>query len=289
MIKVSIIVPVYNVDKYLNKGLDSLINQTLREIEIICINDGSTDNSQQILEEYTKRDPRIIVINKRNEGQSIARNIGIDNATGEYIGFMDSDDWVDLDYFEKLYNNAKENNADIAAASIVRTNGFKSKPHIKISNSVIVSDFAQKLEICDIPDHSYVCNKIYKLDKLKEHKIKFEEGIIYEDVIFTPIVMHKLEKLITVPNINYYYLRRPNSTVQQRNKKANRDSVYAHQKAEEFFKEHNIDISKYSTITKRYKFLGFSIFKIRTKKDTTTYSLFNIIKFRKRKQKKDGY
>ena len=99
--KVSIIIPVYNVEQYLPKCLDSIINQTLKDIEIICINDGSIDNSLSILKEYASKDDRIIIIDKENEGQGIARNLGIKKAKGKYIGFVDPDDWVDIQMFEK--------------------------------------------------------------------------------------------------------------------------------------------------------------------------------------------
>ena len=97
MNKCSIIIPVYNVEKYLPKCLDSIVNQTYKNIEIICINDGSTDNSLKILEEYAQKDERIKIINQENQGVSVARNVGIDNATGDYILFVDSDDWIDRD------------------------------------------------------------------------------------------------------------------------------------------------------------------------------------------------
>lgn len=100
MAKISIIVPVYNTEKFLEKCLNSLINQTLKDIEIICINDGSTDKSLQILEKFANKDKRIQIINQTNSGLSVARNIGIKKAKGEYIGFVDSDDWVDLNFFE---------------------------------------------------------------------------------------------------------------------------------------------------------------------------------------------
>lgn len=112
--KISIIVPVYNVEKYLSKCLNSLINQTLAELEILCVNDGSTDNSAKILADFAKMDSRIKVFFQENSGQSAARNLAIERATGEYLGFVDSDDWVDLDYFEKLYNTAKKYDCDIA-------------------------------------------------------------------------------------------------------------------------------------------------------------------------------
>ena len=101
-VKVSVIVPVYNTEKYLQKCLDSLINQTLKDIEIICINDGSTDNSENIIRMFAKEDSRIKLINQENKKQGAARNAGMKIATGEYIGFVDSDDYVDLNYFERL-------------------------------------------------------------------------------------------------------------------------------------------------------------------------------------------
>ena len=113
--KISVIVPCYNVEGYIKKGLDSLINQTLKEIEIILINDGSTDDTINILREYEKKDKRIIIIDKKNEGVSKARNDGLKISTGEYIAFMDSDDWYELNTLELMYNKAKENDYDIVA------------------------------------------------------------------------------------------------------------------------------------------------------------------------------
>ena len=115
MPKVSVIIPVYNTERYLRRCLDSVCNQTLSDIEIICINDCSTDNSLDILKEYADKDKRIKIINfKENKGAAVARNTGIDIVNGEYIGFIDSDDFVDSDFYEKLYNTASENNSDIA-------------------------------------------------------------------------------------------------------------------------------------------------------------------------------
>ena len=120
--KVSIIVPIYKTEKYLKRTLDSLTNQTLDEVEIICVNDGSPDNSLQILKEYKEKyaDKNIVIIDKKNEGVWKARIDGIKVATGEYIAFTDSDDYVEPDFVEKLYNNAKENSADIAICGFKR-------------------------------------------------------------------------------------------------------------------------------------------------------------------------
>ena len=108
MIKVSVIVPVFNTEKYKEKCLNSLINQTLQDIEIICVNDGSTDKSADIIKKFANKDSRFKLINQENKKQGAARNTGMKIAKGEYIGFVDSDDWVDLEYYEKLYNAAKK-------------------------------------------------------------------------------------------------------------------------------------------------------------------------------------
>ena len=114
MKKVSVIVPVYNVEKYLSRCLESLINQSLKDIEIICINDGSTDNSLQILKQFAYKDNRIKIINQTNSGQSVARNKGLAIASGKYIGFVDSDDWIDNDYYEKMFETIERTNSDFA-------------------------------------------------------------------------------------------------------------------------------------------------------------------------------
>ena len=139
-ILVSVIVPIHNSEKYLRACLDSLINQSLKEIEIICINDGSTDKSELILDEYKSKDKRIIVINQNNSGQSSARNKGIKIAQGEYIGFVDSDDFIDLNYYEKLYNYAHYNDAEIAVSGIIRFHKFRKKFHLKFEQSSITKN-----------------------------------------------------------------------------------------------------------------------------------------------------
>ena len=113
MAKVSIVVPIYNVEKYLDRCIKSLINQTLYDIEIILINDGSTDSSKEIAERYSKNDSRIILINKENEGGSIARNIGLDYATSKYIMFLDSDDYYELNCVEEAYNKISADGSDV--------------------------------------------------------------------------------------------------------------------------------------------------------------------------------
>ena len=120
--KITVIVPVYNVENYLNKCLDSLINQTYKNLEIIVINDGSTDNSGIICQEYAQKDNRIIYVEKENGGQSEARNMGLDRMTGSYVTFVDSDDWVESDYVETLYQKITEYQTDIAVGNYCKFN-----------------------------------------------------------------------------------------------------------------------------------------------------------------------
>ena len=129
--KITVIIPVYNVEIYLADCLDSVLQQTLNEIEIICINDGSSDNSLEILKEYARKDSRIIIISQENKGLGSARNRGLEVATGEYVAFLDSDDWVDNNYYEKLYNTAKKYNSEIACAGFKRCTGQKKSLRLK--------------------------------------------------------------------------------------------------------------------------------------------------------------
>lgn len=281
MTKVSIIVPVYNVEKYLKRCLDSLVNQTLKDIEIICINDGSTDGSLAILDEYVRNDDRVVVINQENSGQSVARNRGIDVAKGEYLGFVDSDDWVSEDYFEKLHNSAIQNNAEIAVGGIIRLHRFNRRKFLTFAKETVTSDINLKFELCDMPEKSYVWNKIYKSSKLKEIGLKFEEGIVFEDCIFTPQALFYFDKMVTAPDTYYFYWRRSDSIVKQKDEKTLANMAYAHKKAQEFIEEHNIDISSHKPDCYRLKIFGLTVFKIRKKGPRKQYILFNIIKFGK--------
>ena len=154
--KVSVIIPVYNVEQYLRECLDSVVNQTLKDIEIICVNDGSTDNSLVILEEYAAKDERIKIVNKENGGLSSARNCAIPLARGEYIGFVDSDDWIDLDFYEKLYNTAKKYKAEIACANLYRVSNTKSKYFVKHRFCISSKRSSKKFRLAKIPDNNYV-------------------------------------------------------------------------------------------------------------------------------------
>lgn len=187
--KISIIVPIYNSEKYLREALTSLLEQTLSDIEIICVNDGSTDSSLSILEDFAKKDSRIVIISQENKGQSVARNEGLKVAKGEYIGFLDSDDWVAKDAFEKLYLNSS--GADIVIGNIcVAQNGEENHHDSYLS----LDNFSQKFDnICfshkDCSDFLFRIsvtpwNKIYRREFLSSNGINFPIGINFEDNVF---------------------------------------------------------------------------------------------------------
>lgn len=276
---ISLIIPVYNVEKYLARCLDSVINQTFKDLEIICIDDGSTDNSSDILQNYALKDERIVVIRQANAGLSAVRNVGISRAKGEYICFIDSDDWIDFDFCEKLYNSAEKHSADIAVAGIIRVNGRRKKYFLRFEKETVSRNLQEKFELCDVPERSYVWNKLYRLDKLRESRLKFLEGRVFEDIIFTPQVLYSLDRLVTVPGTFYYYRKNPNSIVMTKTDSNKKDRAFSFEEAEKFLKNHNINPELYETKLKRFKILGLSVFKIKTKGHRKQYILFNIFKF----------
>lgn len=277
MSKISIIVPVYNTETFLEKCLTSLINQTLSDIEIICINDGSTDNSLAILEKYAKEDSRIKIITQENSGQSVARNNGIKNATGEYIGFIDSDDYIDINFYEKLYNAAKNNDADISCATIIRKRPNAEKYRVHYEEEKIYTSLKEKLEACSIPKCCYVWNKIYKAEIIKDYP--FREGVYFEDVLWIPEVLKQANKLVSVPEINYYYMVNKNSTVKKTTPKKQQDSYNAKKYIIDFYKNNNLELSKKDrTLTKSIKYLfNIPVMKIKEFEKTETTYLFGFL------------
>ena len=282
-IKISIIVPVYNCAKYIKKCLDSLINQTFKNIEIILVNDGSTDNSEEIIQSYD--DNRIVYVKQKYQGPSAARNLGIDLAKGEYIGFVDSDDWIDADYYEKLYNAIAANNCDIATASILRERKQQQKYRIKYTEEKVFTTLQNKINACDIPNCCYVWNKLYKAQNLKAQK--FPEGVYFEDVFWLPNMIKNANNVVTVPNTNYHYWVNSNSIVKKNNKKKQDDSYIAHKRLVEFFDKHNLVLPKKErSITKSIiEFRNFPILKTKECDNVTTTYLFGFCPIYKSKRK----
>lgn len=206
-VKISVIIPVFNAEKYLLRCLESVSNQTLKEIEIICVNDGSSDKSFELLNEYATFDKRIKIINQKNEGSSSARNQGLKHAKGEFIGFVDADDTIEKDFFELLYANAKKYNTEIACGEIRRPDSVRKKDikNLVYNNIKTVKKTEQKYKLCRIPERCFIVNKIYKREPLINSGIEFPVGYTYEDIFWSHRAIHQLGKLVVVPNAIYNY------------------------------------------------------------------------------------
>lgn len=203
MMKVSVIVPVYNVEAYLERCLDSLVNQTCKEIEIIVVNDGSTDHSADIIERFDTKYEQIRVLNKPNGGLSDARNYGMPYATGEYIGFIDSDDYVDLDMYEKMYEVAKAENSDVVECNLHHS--FAEYEDTEIGEKI------QDRDRMLMDGRSVVWNKIYRREWLMHLGVQFPKGLIYEDVEFYAKLVPYIRTYSYVDGAYVHYVQRSSS------------------------------------------------------------------------------
>lgn len=208
MIQVSVIIPVYNTEKYLPKCLESVCNQTLKDIEIICVNDASPDGSLAVLQEYAKNDNRIKLINfTENKGAAAARNAGIDAATGEYIGFVDSDDFVDLDFYEKLYTKAKETDADAVKGNVYDCDENGENP--TLTDFYNMNDKIRKNKAYFYYGFT---SAIYKKALIETYKICFPEHIShFEDPYFSIQVAIYIDKIAFDDDARYFYVRHKSS------------------------------------------------------------------------------
>lgn len=209
MYKVSIIIPVFNSEKYLKKCLDSILSQTLNNIEIILIDDGSTDSSLDIIKNYANSHSNIKYRTKRNEGQAIARNLGIELSTGEFICFVDSDDYIEPTMLEILYQNATKNNSDIVICDYVED--YENK-HIQKKSLFIDADNLIKSYMVSVAGP---CSKIIKADLFKKNNLKFLENNIYEDLAIIPTLALYTNNISYCEKSFYHYIIRANSTMQQ--------------------------------------------------------------------------
>lgn len=223
---ISIIVPIYNVEKYLDRCINSIINQSYKNIEIILVNDGSTDNSLKICEKYKLIDDRVIIINKKNGGQSEARNFGINVAKGEYISFVDSDDLIHIDMYSILYSAIIKNDSDI---SICRYKKFNSNnidriihDSIQKKKNVIVKHVNNEYALSKCLNTKRITvsawSKLYKKDIFNE--IKFPYGTEMEDWAIIVDLMLKCKKVALINKELYYYYYRSNSTMNKRFKES---------------------------------------------------------------------
>jgi glycosyltransferase involved in cell wall biosynthesis len=226
MYDISVIIPVYNVERYLKECLNSVCNQTLENIEIICVNDGSTDSSESILNEYADKDDRIKIISQANQGLGAARNRGLENASAQYVYFLDSDDYIDLTTLEKLFNNAVSNSSDVVLFKFQNVDDNKNlhKRGIefkidKIFGDIDYNDFS--FTYSDVKRHVMnsafsACLKLYRRDFIE--KFRFPEALHFEDVPVHVQVMLEAEKISFVPEFLYYYRSNPDSILNSNTK-----------------------------------------------------------------------
>lgn len=216
MAEISIIVPVYNVSEYINQCIESLINQTFKDIEIIVIDDCGQDNSIIKVKKLAKTDKRIkIIYNKTNQGLAEARNIGLKHVTSEYVGFLDSDDWVAPNFYEKLYKDIKQYNADIAIGNVL----YYRKEQYSLSNEFVGQwNFRKSKKIITSPKEKqfniYACacwNKLYKTSLFKDYNLKYPKGLKIEDVPITTITTILAKKIVLVKDAILYYRQREGS------------------------------------------------------------------------------
>lgn len=227
--KVSVVVPIYNQEKYLEKGLKSLQNQTLKDIEIICVNDGSTDNSLKILQDIAKDDKRIKIINQQNQGSGCARNNGLKQAQGEYLAFLDPDDWLELNALEELYSKADKQNCDVVVFNFNKINEKDNQ----ITDYNIREKFLKPFNISENHNFNWkdikpcvfggiylaAWNKLYRMDFVRKNNLHFSKCSLAEDNVFV-IGATLSAKNIGYANKYYYnYLVHENSALRSKSDK----------------------------------------------------------------------
>jgi glycosyltransferase involved in cell wall biosynthesis len=262
--KVSIIVPVYNVENYLAKCLDSLINQTHQNIEILVVNDGSKDNSEQIIQDYAQKYPeKIKPFTKENGGLSDARNFGIDRATGDYIGFVDSDDYVTPTMFAEMANLAEKHQSKMVICNIqkVDQNGNVIQKLTQIPNMPEKIDLEENFSI--FSDLSYfACNKLFTKE-LFEGK-RFKKGVHFEDIQLIPQLLLECETIAQTQNFHYQYLERTDSITKTHTEKG-LDILKAVEAVENYFKDSNYshknkELKNFQIFEGIYSFLAYLAF-----------------------------
>ena len=259
-IKLSIVAAVYNLEDYLPRCLDSLVNQTLEEIEIICVDDGSTDSAPQIIDDYAKKYPdKVKAFHKPNGGEFTTRNYGLERATGEYVTFVDTDDYVESNWAEKLYKAAKENNADMAVCGFER---------IDLDTGKVVSknmtNFGYTVKEINNKDDFMVFinpapwNKIYRLEMVKEQRFLNFRG--FNDMIFLASSYTKVKKIAFVPDVLYHYFLRYDSQIHNVNKQdVENFKKYLLELKELYIKENKYDEMKYILDLMAFIHLGTSV------------------------------
>lgn len=269
---ISIIVPIYNVEDYLGKCIESIVCQTYKNIEIILVNDGSTDACGQICDKWEKLDNRIKVIHKENGGLSDARNAGLKNVNGEYIGFVDSDDWIEKDMYEIMLAELVDNKADVAVCAYREFyDDVQNISQNKGGNSFIfgADQFLEQI----IRGSTYsVWKYLYKRNIIE--KMTFKKGVYYEDVLFTTEVMTKINRIVYIEKALYNYRKRIDSIVGKNLIKKNiTDFIWVFRRQQRLLYD-----TAYLKAAQRYYYKGLLLLKEKVYRQSKDRELLNIIK-----------
>jgi len=284
--KVSIIVPVYNVENYLTKCLDSLVKQSLPNIEILVVNDGSKDNSEKIIDEYAQRYPeKIRAFTKENGGLSDARNFGIDKAAGDYIGFVDSDDYVSETMFEEMFLLGEKHQAKMVICNIqkVDENGKVTQKLTQLPN--MPEKIALESNFSVFSDISYfACNKLFKKELFNQRS--FKKGVHFEDIQLIPQLLLECDTIAQTQNFHYQYLERTDSITKTHTEKG-LDMLKAVADVENIFNESQYshkkeELKNFQIFEGVYSFLAYLAF---VKKEELFYSMSDqLVLFMKERQ-----
>ncbi len=259
MKKISVVIPVYNVEKYLETCLNSVINQTYKNLEIIVVNDGSKDSSLEICKKYEKLDNRIILIDQKNRGLSGARNVGIKKATGDYIHFLDSDDYITLNYYEKMIEALSDTDADIVVGGFYYEK-YAAKNSVRYDYPYCYTSMEDKFIKTQLYFKRFAWRYLVKRTLLVDNNILFTEGRYFEDWNFTVHITILANKIITAPATEYFYRKNQDGIMLGRNKlkaqKRKEDSKYMENLTNELLNKYNIHFAKDVLLYKfRYYFL----------------------------------
>jgi len=243
---ISVIIPMYNAEKYVEKCIESLIKQTYQNLEIIIVNDGSTDGSKEVCEKYTQKDSRITLINTENRGAGSARNTGIDIAKGKYISFIDSDDYVCNDYYERFYNMIQKTDADIAIGRYQRVSEHETMQFINSGKIKERTNMEELLVLYGEDEDKYinavlVTNKLFKRE-LFEDNVRFPIGRLIDDEFIIYKLIYKSKKIVCTDDVMYAYVQ-SDSSVMRKNFKEKRvhDTIDVYDEVYAFFKENGND------------------------------------------------
>lgn len=245
---ISVIVPIYKVEDYLCRCVESIINQTYRNLEIILVDDGSPDNCPKMCDDYALKDNRIKVVHKENGGLSDARNAGMEVATGEYISFVDSDDYISLDFFESLYNTMCREKSDIVECSVVKFYEDNHFDKYSDDNKIISYSNQDALSglISENPFKQHVWNKLYKADLVLD--IPYAVGKLNEDEFWTYQIFGRAEKITRVNKTMYYYFQREGSIMGETYNLRRLDALEGKYNRQKYIEENYPELEKISKI-----------------------------------------